>query len=87
MRGLVRNQTQARVTLARCLKAAGLPLSRMPEFVVGDLAALDKQFEGLLLAAMRDTAIVLHCAGLAEGWQADPRQWDRVNRGGASVLM
>ena len=87
MRGLVRDQAQARITLARCLKAAGLPQSRMPEFVVGDLAAVDKQLEGLLLAAMRETAIVLRGAGLAEGWQADPRQWDRVNRGGASVPM
>ena len=85
MRGLVRDETRARITLARCLKAAGLPQSRMPEFIVGDLAAVDKQLEGLLIATMRDTAIVLHCAGLAEGWQADPRQWDRVNRGGACV--
>ena len=59
----------------------------MLAFVVGDLTAVDKQLEGLLLAAMKDADIVLHCAGLPEGWQADPRQWDKVTRAGSQTLL
>jgi nucleoside-diphosphate-sugar epimerase len=88
VRGLVRDEKQARITLGACFKAAGLVEDeeqqtsqgenanerkgdawRMLDLVVGDLTEVDTQTEGLLLAAMRDCDVVLHCAGVNEGWQ------------------